>query len=80
MQPQIRTMHLFAGSGGGILADILLGHQTVCAVEIDEDCQQDLSARQKDGSLPWFPIFNDVTEFDGRKWSGLVDIVVGGFP
>ena len=73
-------MHLFAGAGGGILADLLLGHQPVCAVEINEYCQQVLSARQKDGCLPWFPIFADVQHFDGRPWRGLVDVVSGGFP
>ncbi len=77
---KIRTMHLFAGAGGGILADLLLGHQPVCAVEINEYCQQVLSARQKDGCLPWFPIFADVTQFDGRPWRGIVDVVSGGFP
>lgn len=73
-------MHLFAGAGGGILADLLLGHQPVCAVEINEYCQQVLSARQKDGCLPWFPIFADVTQFDGHPWRGIVDVVSGGFP
>ena len=73
-------MHLFAGAGGGILADLLLGHQPVCAVEIDEYCQQVLSARQKDGCLPWFPIFADVTQFDGKPWRGVVGVVSGGFP
>lgn len=73
-------MHLFAGAGGGILADLLLGHRPVCAVEWNEYCQQVLSQRQKDGFLPWFPIFADVQEFDGTPWRGLVDIVCGGFP
>ncbi len=73
-------MHLFAGAGGGILADLLLGHQPVCAVEINEYCQQVLSARQKDGCIPWFPIFADVQKFDGKPWRGLVDVVSGGFP
>lgn len=77
---KLRTMHLFAGAGGGILADVLLGHQPVCAVEIDEYCQQVLSARQEDGCFPWFPIFEDVQAFDGRPWRGLVDVVSGGFP
>ena len=77
---RLRTMHLFAGAGGGILADILLGHQPVCAVEINSYCQQVLAARQEDGSLPFFPIFDDVTKFDGTKWRGLIDIVAGGFP
>jgi DNA (cytosine-5)-methyltransferase 1 len=77
---KLRTLHLFAGAGGGLLADLLLGHQPVCAVEINEHCQQVLSARQKDGHLPWFPIFDDVCTFDGTPWRGLVDVVAGGFP
>ena len=62
------------------MADILLGHAPVCAVEVDGYCQQVLSARQKDGSLPWFPIFGDVQQFDGKPWRGRVDVVSGGFP
>lgn len=77
---QLRTLHLFAGAGGGLLADLLLGHVPVAAVEIDPYCQQVLSARQKDGILPWFTIFDDVRTFDGRRFKGLVDIVAGGFP
>jgi DNA (cytosine-5)-methyltransferase 1 len=77
---KLRTLHLFAGAGGGILADILLGHYPVCAVEIEPYCQQILSARQKDGHLPWFPIFDDVQTFDGKPWHGLVDVIAGGFP
>lgn len=77
---KLRTLHLFAGTGGGILGDLLLGHQPVCAVEIEPYCQQVLHARQQDGILPWFPIFTDVKEFDGKPWRGLVDVVCGGFP
>lgn len=31
----MNELHLFAGAGGGILGGILLGHTTVCAVEIE---------------------------------------------
>ena len=31
-------MHLFAGAGGGLLADLILGHTPVCAVEWDPYC------------------------------------------
>ena len=77
---KLRTLHLFSGAGGGLLGDILLGHQPVCAVEIEPYCQQVLHARQQDGILPWFPIFADVKEFDGKPWRGIVDVVAGGFP
>ena len=76
----MRTMHLFAGVGGGILADMLLGHRPVCAVEIDPYCQAVLLARQADGCIPAFPIWDDARTFDGRPWRGCVDVVAAGFP
>jgi DNA (cytosine-5)-methyltransferase 1 len=59
---------------------MLLGHEPVCAVEIDAYCRQVLQARQDDGWLPEFPIYEDVRQFDGRPWRGKVDVVAGGFP
>lgn len=44
----LRTMHLFAGAGGGLLADLILGHQPVVAVEWDKYCCQVL----RDGQVP----------------------------
>lgn len=76
----MRELHLFAGAGGGILGGMLLGHTTVCAVEIEPYCQDVLRARQRDGILPEFPIYGDIKEFDGRPWRGSVDVLCGGFP
>lgn len=76
----LRELHLFAGAGGGILGGLLLGHTPVCAVEIDAYCRKVLEARQRDGCLPQFPIYEDVRQFDGRPWHGRVDVVAGGFP
>lgn len=76
----MRELHLFAGIGGGILAGELLGHRCVGAVELDPYCRRVLEARQADGSLPPFPIHDDVRTFDGTAWRGKVDIVCGGFP
>ena len=76
----LRTLHLFAGAGGGILADLLLGHRPIGAVEIRKHCQDVLLQRIADGVLPWFPLFADVREFDGRPWRGVVDILNGSFP
>jgi len=73
-------LHLFAGGGGGILGGILLGHTCVCAVEIDPYARQILLARQRDGMLPRFPIWDDVRTFDGEPWRGIVRTVCGGFP
>lgn len=76
----MRELHLFAGIGGGILAGELLGHRCVGAVEIDPYCRRVLEARQRDGSLPAFPIHDDIRTFDGTAWRGRVDVVCGGFP
>lgn len=76
----LRELHLFAGAGGGILGGMLLGHTPVCAVELDVYCRKVLKARQRDGWLPDFPIYEDVRQFDGKPWRGKVDVVAGGFP
>ena len=76
----LNTLHLFAGAGGGIIADMMMGHNPVGAVEIDEYCCKILEQRQKDGWLPAFPIFKDVKEFDGSEIQEKVDVVCGGFP
>jgi DNA (cytosine-5)-methyltransferase 1 len=71
---------LFAGSGGGILGGKLLGWRTVCAVEIEDYPRRVLMQRQNDGIIEPFPIWDDVTTFDGKPWRGRVDVVSGGFP
>ena len=76
----MNELALFAGAGGGILGGKLLGWKTVCAVEIGEYQRNILLARQNDGSLDPFPIWDDVRTFDGKPWRGLVDVITGGFP
>lgn len=76
----MNELHLFAGTGGGILGGMLLGHTCVCAVEIEPYCRKVLLQRQRDGMLPKFPIWDDVRTFDGKPWRGKVDIICGGFP
>ena len=73
-------MALFAGAGGGILGGKLLGWRTVCAVEWEPYPASVLVARQNDGLLPTFPIWDDIQTFDGKPWRGIVDVVSGGFP
>jgi DNA (cytosine-5)-methyltransferase 1 len=80
MKEKLNELHLFAGAGGGILGGMLLGHTTVCAVELEPYCREVLLQRQRDGILPKFPIWDDVTTFDGTPWRGKVDVVCGGFP
>lgn len=56
----MNELALFAGAGGGILGGKLLGWRTVVAVEIEDYCRRVLLARQRDGLLPAFPIWDDV--------------------
>lgn len=76
----MRELALFAGAGGGILGGLLLGWRTICAVEITPYAASVLIARQNEGVLPPFPIWDDVRTFDGKSWRGIVDVVSGGFP
>lgn len=85
------TLHLFAGAGGGILADKLLGFRPIGAVEIDAYCRQVLLSRQADGCLPDFPLWDDVRTFrrDNPDTRNFIDhcydirdrlVLCGGFP
>jgi len=76
----VNELALFAGAGGGILGGHLLGWRTVCAVEWEAYPASVLCARQNDGILESFPIWDDVQTFDGKPWAGIVDVVSGGFP
>jgi len=76
----MHELALFAGAGGGILGGKLLGWRTVCAVEWNAYAASVLCARQNEGVLPPFPIWDDVQTFDGNPWRGIVDVVSGGFP
>jgi len=80
IESPLREMALFAGAGGGILGGKLLGWECVCAVEWEPYPAAVLAARQNEGFLPPFPIWDDVRTFDGRPWRGLVDVVSVGFP
>ena len=76
----MNELALFSGAGGGILGGKLLGWRTVCAVEWEAYPASVLCARQNDGLLETFPIWDDVQTFDGKPWRGIVDVVSGGFP
>lgn len=76
----MRELALFAGAGGGLLGSHLLGWAPTAACELDARCRDILFARQNDGCLPRFPIWDDVRTLRGQQFRGRVDIVTGGFP
>jgi len=76
-----KTMHLFAGHGGGLLADLILGHKPVVAVEWDGYACQVLRERAADGWFPGLRVWEgDVRLFDPSEYAGQVDCIHAGFP
>ena len=77
----MRTMHLFAGGGGGMYADLILGHTPTVAVEWDAYACEVLRARKADG---WWQeceiIEQDIRTFSGERYAGEVDCIHAGFP
>ena len=79
---------LFAGYGGlelGISLALGDAYRTVVAVEGEAFAASVLVARQQDGSLPPFAIWDDVRTFDGRWFReqlppGADVLISGGFP
>ncbi len=77
----MRTMHLFAGAGGGLLADRILGHTPVVAVEWEPYPCQILRERAADGWFPGLVVWEgDVKNFDPSEYTGVVDCIHAGFP
>jgi len=81
----VNELSLFTGAGGGLLGSLLLGHTIVGAVEYNEYCCRVLEARQRDGHLAPFPIFQtDIRDFVrsgyASLYKGRCDLVSGGFP
>lgn len=77
----MRTLHLFAGAGGGLLADLILGHEPVAAVEWEPIRAQMLWQRSLDGWFPDLEVYcGDIHAFDGSRWAGKVDCVHAGIP
>lgn len=77
----MRTMHLFAGAGGGLLADLILGHTPIVAVEWDKYCCSILRERAAEGWFPDLQVYEgDIRMFDPSEYKGRVDCIHAGFP
>ncbi|MHB0965515.1 MAG: DNA cytosine methyltransferase [Bellilinea sp.] len=76
----MKSMHLFAGGGGGLLADLILGHEPIIAVEWDKYACAILRER----AAEWFPNLQvyegDIRMFDSSEYAGRVDCIHAGFP
>jgi DNA (cytosine-5)-methyltransferase 1 len=55
-------------------------YRTVCAVEREASAAAILVARQEDGSLHPFPVWDCLSTFDGKPWRGVVDLIHAGIP
>lgn len=63
------------------MADLILGHTPIGAVEIDPYCCQLLRERKNDGWWPQLQVHEiDIREFDPSEYAGRVSCVSGGFP
>src|SRR3990167_6209787 len=74
---------LCAGVGGlelGLRIAIGDAYRCVGYVEREGYAAALLVARMEDQALDPAPVWNDLATFDGKPWSGLVDIVSSGFP
>ena len=77
----MKTMHLFAGAGGGLLCDLILGHDPVIAVEWDPYRCAVLRERAADGWWPELRVHEgDVRMFDPSPYAGQVGCIAAGFP
>lgn len=77
----MNTAHIFSGAGGGLLADLILGHTPVHALDNDENCILNLEGAKENG---WFPELKtycqDIRNFDASVWRGSVDLLHAGIP
>lgn len=82
----IYEISLFSGAGGGLLASKILGWRTVLYVENDDDRQEKIRRRIRDGILDDAPIWDDVRTLGERefglyrKLARRVPVVVTGGP
>ena len=71
----MNVIDLFSGIGGFTLGLEKAGLKTIAFCEQDKYAQKVLKKH-----WPNIPIFDDVRNFDGKKFRGAVDVVCGGFP
>lgn len=77
----MKTMHLFSGAGGGLLADLILGHEPIFALDHDKRRCEIL---RKNSLRGWYPNLHvhegDIRLWNPSQWQGRVDCINAGFP
>jgi len=75
-------LSLCAGAGGLDLGlhIAVTGYRTVGYVEREACAAATLVARMEDAALDCAPVWDNVADFDGKPWRGVVDIIHGGYP
>lgn len=80
----LNELSLFTGAGGGLLGTKLLGFKNIGYIEKDDYCQRIIAQRIRDGILDEAPIFGDIRTFISEgfaaSYTGMVDVLTGGFP
>lgn len=78
----MNAISLCAGYGGIELGleQIIPGFQTVCYVEGETYAASNIVQKMGEGRIHQAPIWDDLRTFDGKPWSGKVDLISGGFP
>lgn len=73
---------LFTGSAIGemLFMEIIPDYRTVAYVENNPFCIAHIIKSIKAGLIDDAPIYDDVRDFDGLPYQGMVDLVSGGFP
>lgn len=66
---------LFSGIGGFDLSAQWMGWENLFQVEIDDYCHKVLAK-----NFPNVKRYGDIKLFNGKEWTGKVDVLTGGFP
>lgn len=81
-EADFKGISLCTGLGGLELGIELAepSYRTICYIEREGYCAATLVERMEKQELHTAPVWSDVTTFDGKPWSGKVDIITGGYP
>ena len=82
LPPTLDILSICTGGGGLDLGIELAVHRArpVCMVEREAFAVAHLVAAMEQGLLAPAPVWSDARTFDGRRWRGCVDGLVGGIP